>query len=384
MNRSRRAALTSTIALATSFFFASFASAIDLEIPIPFLNGGRLFPEYNAPPVPIGGPRSSNRVKERVAPVNEPLDLSPMFSDRLPYSVALGRVVVESNFPLESVHGLEAEIVQLQRDLVGFLGVPQAREKIELCLFADMRSYRDFIAATFPGAPTDRPALYVKDSGPGVLMVPRDARMILNIRHEMTHAYLNASLRNVPIWIDEGLAKYFEIPPGERGFRNPYLSDVEQNVSGLFSSPPSLSRLEKLTTVDQMKTREYRESWSWVHYMIHYSDRTHRILASYLRSLTPEAQEGISPRDAYKLQKKTPMKKALEKYEPGYLKEYVEHFKNWEQRKEDYESGRLQPVLAQERTPTNARRDAENNDAQPRLGTTRTQSVYAPDAGGAR
>ena len=285
-------------------------------------------------------PRSPERYARADDESSVHLDLSPQFSHRLPYSTTLGRVVCEADFPLDSVVDLQAEIVQLQKDLVDFLAVPEAREKIELCLFKDMNSYREFIAEIFPGAPTDRPALYVKDKDVGVLMVPNDPRMVLNVRHEMTHAYLNASLQNVPIWIDEGLAKYFEIPPGERGFRNPYLEDMERNVSGLFSSPPSLSRLEKLTTVGQMKSREYRESWSWVHYMMHYSPRTQRVLSNYLRSLRREAQRGISPRDAANLQKQSPLKRALEEFEPNYKREYVEHFKNWERLEADYESRR--------------------------------------------
>ncbi len=293
-------------------------------------------PSYDAPP-PITTSRPATR---DVSKAPSALDMSPQFSDKLPYCAVLGRVVCESNFPLETSVDVTAEIARLQEDLVGYLGVPEAREKIELCLFRDKGSYVQFIQDVFPGAPLDRPALYVKDSGPGVLMVPQNERMILNIRHEMTHAYLNAALRNVPIWLDEGLAKYFEIPPGERGFRNPYLKDASESVYGLFGAPPSLARLEKLTQVDQMRPREYRESWSWVHFMIHYSPETQRILSMYLKSLRPEAQEGISMQEAFKLQKKTPMKKALAKYVPDYEKKYVEHFKNWEKRQESYEKSR--------------------------------------------
>ncbi|MDD3589241.1 MAG: hypothetical protein PHO46_03065 [Thermoguttaceae bacterium] len=332
-----------TILIASTTLFAQTASGFGVQIPWRFLIGAeKPVADYNAPPLPADFHSRSPDQNEQ-APTSAPsaeIDLSPRFASRLPYSVALGRVVIESNFPLESAQGLEAEIVQLQNDLVGFLGVPEAQEKISLCLFNDMESYRAFIAETFRGAPTDRPALYVKDSGPGVLMVPRNDRMLLNIRHEMTHAYLNAALRNVPIWIDEGLAKYFEIPPGERGFRNPYLTDAEQGVSGLFGAPPSLPRLERLTRVDQMKTREYRESWSWVHYMIHYSPRTQRLLAGYLRSLSPEAQKGVTMQEAFKRQKKLPLTRMLEEHQPNYKKEYVEHFKNWDARRTAYESAR--------------------------------------------
>ncbi len=269
------------------------------------------------------------------------LDLSPAFSKFLPYSVALGKVVCESNFPLEETAELQAEIVCLQRDLVGYLGVPESTEKISLCLFRDRTSYIAFICEYFPGAPTDRPALYVKEPNkPGVLMVRRDERMVLNVRHEMVHAYLNAALRNVPIWIDEGLAKYFETAPGERGFRNPFLEKVESDAASLFASPPSLPRLEKLTRVEQMRSREYRESWAWTHFLIHYSPETQRVLALYLRSLRPEAQADVSSQEAARLQKNAPLKRLLERCVPDYKAKYVEHFRGWTERREAYENGR--------------------------------------------
>ncbi len=353
---------------------------IDLQIPLPWLlNGGPFAKNNDAEPEPLYDPApvpkknaaqtpptaqyasdqyaqsqtaqaryaQSQYTPQRYAPEssNVEVDLSPQFSNMLPYSVAIGKVVCESDFPLDSMPLVESEIIQLQRDLIGFLGVPESREKIELCLFGTFESYRRFIDSVFPGAPNDRPALYVKEPDqPGVLMVPRDQQMIVNIRHEMTHAYLNASLKNVPIWIDEGLAKYFEIPPGERGFRNPYLEKAEEKVAGFFASPPSLARLEKLAQVDQMKTREYRESWSWVHYMLHYSPQTQRVLSYYLRSLRPEAQRGISMQEAQKLQKNAPMKKALEKFEPNYKREYVEHFRKWDELRSEYELGKSSDV----------------------------------------
>ncbi len=276
-------------------------------------------------------------------PATDEIDLSPTFSSLLPYSMALGHVVCESNFPFDSVQGLQAEIVQLQIDLVNYLGIPETREKIVLCLFKDGTSYRAFVKTVFPGAPQDRPALYVRQGeNPGVLMVQKDEKMIVNIRHEMTHAYLNSTLRHVPIWLDEGLAKYFETPPGERGFRNPYLKVAEENISGFFSSPPSLARLEKLTRVDEMHAREYRESWSWVHFLIHYSRDTHYLLVRYLATLRKERQAGISTEEAYKAQKKTPMKRLLDENLEGYNKKYVEHFKNWDKRRDSYENARIE------------------------------------------
>ena len=274
------------------------------------------------------------------------VDLSPSYSAYLPYCMVLGRVVCESNVPLDSVAGLQAELVQLQIDLTTYLQIPTANEKIELCVFKDRDSYTRFITTVFPGAPVDRPALYIRHGDkPGTLMVQNDANLIVNVRHEMTHAYLNATHRNIPIWLDEGLAKYFETPPGERGFRNPYLPDVEDRASGLFSSPPSLSRLEKLTRVDQMRSREYRESWSWVHFMLHYSPATHRTLVWYLSTLRVENQRGVTSADAYQLQKKSPMKTALSASVPDFERKYVEHFRNWDKNQAAYENRRAESEL---------------------------------------
>lgn len=353
--------------------FASSVCAFDFGVPLPkpslpaiptpaFLSkpGRELSPEeIREAREKSERDRNSVRMAQERRPVRVPtstrlvanssddgIDLSPSYSEYLPYCMVLGRVVCESNFPLDSVVGLQAELVQLQNDLTTYLQIPEAHEKIELCVFKDRQSYQNFIKNVFPGAPLDRPALYIRHGeDPGVLMVQNDEKLIVNIRHETTHAYLNSTLRHVPIWLDEGLAKYFETPPGERGFRNPYLRDVEDRASGLFSSPPSLSRLEKLTRVDQMRTREYRESWSWVHFMLHYSPETHRALVRYLASLRVENQRNISTEEAYKLQKKAPVKRALAEALPDYEKKYVEHFRNWDKRQAAYETGRAESEL---------------------------------------
>ena len=324
-------------------------SAIDFKIPLPTILDALRRDEpsnENASSTAEAESGTLNGVPEsdstsHETPATFAVDLSPSFTRHLPYSVALGRVVCESDFPLNETVGLQAEIISLQNDLVAYLGVPESKEKITLCLFRDRTTYIAFICEYFPGAPTDRPALYVKEPGkPGVLMVRRDEKMVLNVRHEMTHAYLNAALRNVPIWIDEGLAKYFETPPGERGFRNPFLEKVENDATSFFASPPSLSRLEKLTRVDQMQIREYRESWAWTHFLIHYSQETQRLLALYLRSLRPEAQAAISSEEAARLQKSAPLKRLLERHVPDYKAKYVEHFRGWTERRDAYESAR--------------------------------------------
>ena len=54
-----------------------------------------------------------------------------------------------------------------------------------------------------------------------------------DLRHECTHALLHAVLPAVPLWLDEGLAKYFEVQRASRAYGHPYLSSFA--VDGAFA-----------------------------------------------------------------------------------------------------------------------------------------------------
>ena len=212
------------------------------------------------------------------------IDLSPSYQSRLQYVQTCGMVVVQANFPLTEIASILDEINALQHDITRYTGIPAAKEKIELCLFRDESSYLDFLREFFPRAPRDRRALYVKlDDMPGTLMVQKSKEFEVDLRHEMTHAIIHASIAVVPIWLDEGLAKYFEVPPQDRANGHPYQTYIRFNAR--LGNIPSLDRLSKLATIDDMGIKEYREAWAWTHFLIHHSPETHRLLAAYLQML---------------------------------------------------------------------------------------------------
>ncbi|MDR3233491.1 MAG: DUF1570 domain-containing protein [Planctomycetaceae bacterium] len=212
------------------------------------------------------------------------LDLTPTYEQQLPYVAVCGVVVVEADFPLTQMSAILAEINQLQEDLHKYIGVPAPKEKIELCLFKSGASYINFLKQNFSNAPLDRRALFVKaDNKPATLMVQKADNFEIDLRHEMTHAIIHASIADVPIWLDEGLAKYFELPAAERADNNPYQKKVVWAAK--FGAVPSLNRLTKLETIEDMGSKEYQDSWAWTHFLIHRSPQTHRLLAAYLQML---------------------------------------------------------------------------------------------------
>ena len=241
----------------------------------------------------IAIPAEAAPIASTVVPVEKPnIDLSPSYRQRLQHTQTCGVVVVQANFPLTEIASILGEIEQLQHDLTHYIGVPAPKEKIELCLFKDEDSYINFLKEVFPRAPRDRRALYIKlDNKPGTLLVQKSKNFEVDLRHEMTHAIIHASIPKVPIWLDEGLAKYFEVPMRDRANNHPYMSQVRWNAK--FGSVPSLDRLGKLETIDDMGAKEYRDSWAWVHFLIHRSPETHQLLAGYLQLLAdwiPDAQ----------------------------------------------------------------------------------------------
>jgi len=268
------------------------------------------------------------------APVERPpIDLTPSFTRLLPHVQTCGVVVVQANFPLTEISSILEEIYMLQHDLTRYIGVPPAREKIELCLFRDERSYLEFLREYFPRAPRDRRALYIKlDNKPGVLLVQKTADFEIDLRHEMTHAIIHASIPRMPIWLDEGLAKYFEVPRHERASGHPYLREVRRNTT--LGMIPSLDRLARLETIDDMGAREYRDSWAWTHFLIHRSPETHRLLAAYLQMLANLPEESARTVNVFTGGHRQPpipsLRVYLDEIMPNQREAFREHFRSLE------------------------------------------------------
>src|SRR5262249_9118314 len=107
------------------------------------------------------------------------------------------------------------------------------------------------------------------------------------LRHELTHALLHSVLKDVPLWLDEGLAGFFELPPHQDGVSSQHLEALRR---GPFQ--PDLGRLEKFDQVRQIEKPEDREAWAWVHLMLRSGPGAKKVLRDYLQALRTEANSG--------------------------------------------------------------------------------------------
>ena len=112
------------------------------------------------------------------------------------------------------------------------------------------------------------------------------------LRHELTHALLHSVLKDVPLWLDEGLAEYFELPIEAKGANRQHLLVMQQE-----GFKPDLGRLEQLSQVSQMNPAEYREAWAWVHFMLRGNPESRKVLLAYIQQLKTTSSPGaLQPR----------------------------------------------------------------------------------------
>ena len=224
-----------------------------------------------------------------------------------------GPFMCYANFSLKQhTHALD-QLSALQRDLVRILGIRVAQESVQVYILHDKAAYTRFLQHYFPEVPYRR-ALYVKERGPGRILTFRHEKMAEDIRHEATHGLLHAVLPMVPLWLDEGLAEYFELSEEKRARGHAHLRALKWNMRlGLI---PPLATLEKKQSLREMGPLEYRFSWAWVHFMLHGPRPAHGALVSYLadvQNFTPPGR--LSDR----------LVEAL----PEVDRRMVEHFKHW-------------------------------------------------------
>ncbi len=105
-------------------------------------------------------------------------------------------------------------------------------------------------------------------------------RLEEDLRHEATHALVRGCYGDLPLWLDEGLAEYFETRTDTLDFQDEHMAKLPEDLK--MGWTPDLPRLESLTDIHEMTPRDYRESWAWVHLMLDDGPQARSLLGDYL------------------------------------------------------------------------------------------------------
>jgi len=193
-----------------------------------------------------------------------------------------------SEFGLSSREKLYQELNALKRDVESTLAI-DANGVIQINFFRNRRSYMQFVGLRHPEG-MQRRALFVKGPDAGRVYVYRQLSIETDVRHECTHAVIHNALPYLPLWLDEGLAEYFEVPARERTSSNPHLGRLK--LYARFGWKPSLKKLEERDSLSNIKSADYRESWAWVHFMLHGPKSARAVLVRYIDDIQKQAAPG--------------------------------------------------------------------------------------------
>jgi len=206
-------------------------------------------------------------------------------------SIRSDQLLIVSDFKMPTDHPLIADLKALRRQVSEELELPLGSKTVMVYLFSNELEYTQYLHATFPGYPPRR-AYFIQMPGKELAVYTWwGDRIQEDLRHEFTHGLLHGCLEGVPLWLDEGLAEYFEVAGPRPGGVN--LEHAQLLATAVHNGwRPDLDRLESLEKVDHMKRPDYREAWGWVHYMLNGSPDTRQVLLNYIHELRTNPNPG--------------------------------------------------------------------------------------------
>ena len=207
------------------------------------------------------------------------------------FQVRTGPYIICTNDRLEVDAPVVRQLQSLEAEVRETLGVTvdPGEHPVEVYILDDRKTFDHFLTFYYPDLPHRR-AFFLANGDQRVVYTFFGDRLEEDIRHEATHALLHVAIGDIPLWLDEGLAEYFEGSADRKGINPEHVGRLPGEVASGWN--PDLPRLESLRSVRQMTPRDYRESWAWVHFLLNEGPTQRAALLGYLSDLKdgPEAR----------------------------------------------------------------------------------------------
>ena len=171
------------------------------------------------------------------------------------HSVQSDQLLVLSDVQLDKDHPLIQDLIRLRKQLSEILELPLQGRLVVVYLFSNESQYRRYLEAAYPRLPPRR-AYFVGTPQELAVYTFWGENIREDLRHEFTHGLLHSSLRHVPLWLDEGLAEYFEVAGPIPGRVN--IDYADRLSMGVVSGwRPDIERLERLHVVYRSRSNAH-------------------------------------------------------------------------------------------------------------------------------
>lgn len=205
-------------------------------------------------------------------------ELPPAETFRLPR----GQLVFHTNFYLPPTHPLIEDVVALRTDVFHKLGCEPGTEPIQIYLYRSPQDLARIVRQT--GDPIlQRRAYFLQTPDALNVYASWTYDIGIDLRHELTHGYLHSVRPRIPLWLDEGLAEYFEVARPELGQHPDHLAHLARLHRG-GQLNLKLDRLEQISDPANLEQSDYAVSWLWVSWLLSRPE-TSKVLGDYFTAL---------------------------------------------------------------------------------------------------
>lgn len=210
---------------------------------------------------------------------------APAADPPLPVDTVLNRefLIVHSSFPIPRRHRLVDDLLHRRIDVAETLQLSLSDEPVHVYLFDNREDFAEYLQERQPNLAGRRAVFEETDTELRVFAIWGD-RVAEDLRHEVTHGYLHGTLSGIPLWLDEGLAEYFETTRQAGGLNTPHVYQLATAFRRQ-QWTPNLKRLEQIHRPEDLTQQDYAEAWLWTHFLLHHSGQTRQVLVDLLAGL---------------------------------------------------------------------------------------------------
>ena len=223
------------------------------------------------------------------------------------------QLVIHSDFHLPRQHRILNDLSARRHEIAAELEIPLSDEPIHVYLFQDEAKFREFMSRNQPAFPQRR-AFFIKSDTKLTVYAFWGERVAEDLRHEVTHGYLHAVVPDIPLWMDEGIAEYFEVQRGLDGVNQPHIKLLADAYRAA-GWQPNLSRLEQLDSTVALTQLDYAESWLWIHFLLRTDAQTNGMVC---RALQQYRVQGTS----------VPLSSQVESWLPNWEEQIIAHLRS--------------------------------------------------------
>lgn len=199
---------------------------------------------------------------------------------------------IYSTVAAATLEPIASKLEPLPRQISEELGVSLRQDIVRVVVLRNVDEYEWYLKKHFPNVPKRR-ALYVQSRGQSLVITYFHRDWIEDARHECTHALLHQSGIQLPLWLDEGLAEYFETDHSI-SWQHPIHSPAIR-AQLRFGQVVQLEELEAMR-IETLDAKGYRDAWSVVAFLLNQGSDGRSAMQAYLADLQKGTAAGFLSR----------------------------------------------------------------------------------------